>query len=291
MQFANQAVSLFISGLFCLVWLGLLAGPLLDPSMLVEALKWIVEKKASGALGAFSALGFSFLVAPLAYALGNAVNALANKQFGRMDKRIRCRVIRDETTWEEIKTHLQKADADSSFSPENYQNIKCVEKENEYGLFSKIAQAHYHHIRFRIYASNAELFTYLQFHREIIRILRAVCFNFFMIFAALFTVTGNAPLMVFGYAMAAGILANILFVKKPPWIDIFSYLFEKWRRCGIILFSITVCGLLFQTSLVKSALLLYAFPFTLFIAFICLVAWEKQQEDFYRTLIAAERAL
>ena len=304
MQFANQAISLFISGIFCLVWMGILAWPL-DNYLAYGFLKEINIKD----FGPIALIAFTFIVFPLAYAVGNAVNAIVNRLFGKMDKEIRCNMFKERFGWSEIAAHISEIGIKTSLNEENYEKLTCKSKgqnreqaqpENSSGNdqdlskdLLKIITSIYHHFRYGIYNSGAEFYGYLVFHREIIRILRATCFNFLLIFLSLLTVSECWLFKIIGYAVIAFVLINTLCSENRPLLDIFRYLFSNPNTKKAYFWALFIFGnaLLFWKYPIRNQLFLYLFPLVLFISFICFIAWEKQQKNFYQTIIGAQNAM
>jgi hypothetical protein len=289
MQFANKAVSLFISGFFCLVWILLLALSL-DDYLIYKSFKNLKIIKETAGLGL---IGFTFLVFPLAYALGNAVNAVVNRLFGKMDKRIRWEVFREkvftgDANLADINGLLNDIGENNSLTKDDY--IKMIgqpgEKPGE-DLLKKIQET-YHHYRFKIYKSSTDLYNHLIFHREIIRVLRATCFNFLMIFFALLTVPKSPALKIAGYSFTAIFLMYILLIPEYfSRLDFSGICLSNTSRVVFILSFFIGTAILFILFPNNSQLFMAIFPFTIFISLICLIAWKKQQEDFYRSIISA----
>jgi len=168
MQFANQAISLFISGVFCLVWVGIL-GFFFGESYVLEFVASVKNATNANVYMIF----FTFFVFPLAYAIGSGVNAAANKIFALKDEKIRRKAFtvslnpeKRDTVYEEICGYFNDISIDN---------------------LSKIRRL-YHHFRYILYHSGSDIYNYLIFHREIIRILRATCFNFALIFLSLIAI-------------------------------------------------------------------------------------------------------
>jgi hypothetical protein len=287
MQFANQAISLFISGIFCLVWLSIMAWSFIDQSSINFLKAYFFNKE----MEPITTIGFTFFVFPLAYAIGSAVNTIANRLFDKMDDKIRFVIFKSFLDYEEIESKINELNIKSSISKDTYKQIEYDLNNESSTDLSKVLQLIYHHYRLKIYNEGEELYNYLFFHREIIRILRATCFNFFFIFLSLITFTGCWFYKGVGYLFILLILFNVLLVKESFWGNIFRHLFKKNHQIWFLIFSILVNYFLCIFYPIRNNLFLFAFPFTLFISFICFVAWEKKQEDYYKTIINVKQTM
>jgi len=262
MNFANQAVSLFISGIFCLVWIGLITLAYVNADY--QSLKFHVHQMIAGNAGAKMLLtGCTLFLFPLAYAIGNAVNATVNTLFGEMDKAIREDAFKDES---------QKT---------GRTDITAL----------------YHEYRYKLYLSGSEMFNFLVFHREIIRILRATCFNFLMICLAMLAFIPYVKFFAFVFILY--LVLSPLRSKIFSGPDIFKAVFEA-RWPFILIFMLLFIFLFFIDAgqnylpvLMRSVhfkAALFLFLLSLLFSFICFTAWEKQQDDFYKTIIDAHKA-
>ncbi len=92
----------------------------------------------------------------------------------------------------------------------------------------------YHHARFKVYHSGAELRNYLLFHRELIRILRASFFNFGMIALALIlNICLNCPvngmLLICIHVMCLVFMAAFLLVWQGKQVDFYLTIIRSLR--------------------------------------------------------------
>ena len=258
MQFANQAISLFISGVFCLVWMGILAF-LFGESYVLE----FAESIKNAADSSFYVVIFTFLVFPLAYAIGNGVNAVANKTFNRKDKKIRHKAFKKnlslekrDAIYDEICGYFNDCSTENRTDDSSKKNCwrrLCNYFSNYFdGCSTKKSSKNspkirrlYHHFRYILCHSGSDIYGYLIFHREIIRILRATCLNFALIFLSL-----------------SAILAK--FVAKYA---------------------------IYYSSFVHHPSIYFLIAFSFVISGLCFYAWTKQQKDFYVTIISGWVAL
>jgi len=266
MQFANQAISLFISGVFCLVWVGILA-LLFCESYVLEFMASVRNATNTNMYVVF----FTFFIFPLAYAIGNGVNAVANKMFGGKDKKIRrdafkthLKPKKGDEIYKEICDYFDNSSSENSSkdaSPKKLSKIKKLYYYFRYDLFCHSRPDHYgylklkndsaktgrlyHHFRYVLYHSGSDIYNYLIFHREIIRILRATRFNFALI--------------------------------------CFSF--------SLILIKLVIKHAIYYSSFIHHPLIYFSIVFSYFISRLCFCAWEKQQKDFYVTIILAWVAL
>lgn len=284
MQFANQAISLFISGIFCLVWIGFLAWPL-DDFIIRKTLKNVVFNKEIISVGL---IGLTFLLFPLAYAIGSAVNALVNRLFRGIDNKIRCSVITAQLGWRKLSQTIDGLGMELSLTEDEFKKIDCKKNGKSH---EEIFDTLYHHYRFKIYHAGTQLYEYLLFHREIIRILRATCFNFFMIYFALLTISQSRELKIIGYSFIVLVLVYILFdLGKLSQKDSLRWLYSDVVRI-FILISLILIPMLLELLTHSNYLITFSFLFSIFISLICFIAWKKKQQSFYKTIIRAERVM
>ena len=263
MQFANQAISYFVSGFLCIIWIFL---PMLGIADATELLKNILKQINANGSGMIGLL----FVFPFAYALGNAVNALANWCFSLKDQRIRTHVL-----------NLIKKISKQPVIEKDIEKIKdyiALENDNEIFNF----------YRFKCYLSGTELYDFFGLHREIIRILRATSFNAFMVFLALFTISDCLYIKCLGYLAMATFLITIVISKGKLSINPLHWLSHDYGFLIITLglfFTVPV-GLIVPASTTHLNYL-YLGNLFLFISSLSSKAWEKQQEDFYLSMIRA----
>ena len=281
MQFANQAISFFVSGLLCMLWMFL---PVFGMN---ESLHKTIQDHINS--NGFAALGL-FFIFPFSYALGNAINSLANLAFSKRDQDIRNDVL---------------------------DNIKIISKnkiiEEDIKKIKKFIQIKDNEIfnfyRFQSYASETKLYDFLTFHREIIRILRATSLNSFMIFLAFFTIVDCFFIKCLGLIlMAIFIIILILphlgtdeqnkskyfpnlykkIIKKNP----LAFISNKLVALNITIFLFIIMPIIIMPIATKifslnHPELYYISVLFLFISSLSSIAWEKQQEDFYLTMVRA----
>lgn len=185
MQFANQAISIFICGIFCVVWMGLFALPF-DDYILVEMIKKVISNNATGIL---NPIGI-FIVFPLSYTLGNVINLFASRLLDSTDNKIRHKVLTAALPLSKVEKLGDSLNFDTTDIEGAYEN-KIREKRDSMN-YGKILKLIYHHCRYTIYISNSELYEYLSFHREIVRILRASFVNFALIFLSLIYISAKS---------------------------------------------------------------------------------------------------
>ncbi|KPA17005.1 membrane protein [Candidatus Magnetomorum sp. HK-1] len=261
MQFANQAISYFVSGFLCFFWMFLPVFGIEHVRELIQNLPKPIDSNLVGVVGLF-------FIFPFSYALGNAINAVANWGFSRKDQQIRDDVL-----------SLIKKISKKSVIQDDIDKIKTfvtLEKDNEIFNF----------YRFKFYKSGAELYDFFGFHREIIRILRATSLNAFMVFLALFTIWDCLYLRLFGYCAMAAFLAIIIVSKGKAKIDPLGWISNKYGFLIITfgLFLIIPISIIFSITHPE---LYYIGGLFLFISSLSCIAWEKQQEDFYLSMIRA----
>jgi len=281
MQFANQAISFFVSGLLCMLWMFL---PVFGMN---ESLHKTIQDHINS--NGFAALGL-FFIFPFSYALGNAINSLANLAFSKRDQKIR----------NDVLDNIKKISENQIIEKDIKKINKFIQiKNNEIFNF----------YRFQSYTSETKLYDFLTFHREIIRILRALSLNSFMIFLAFFTIVDCFLIKCLGLIlMAAYIIILVLphisidekdktkflpgLYKKMINKNPLNFISIKIVALNITIFLFIIMPLIIMPISTKifslnHPELYYIGVLFLFISSLSSIAWEKQQEDFYLTMIRA----
>ena len=236
MQFANQALSLFISGIFCLVWLLILSLPFLKSfiqGLQGKSIDPVLEKiMTSGFSSAFLSILFAFVIFPLAYTLGTIINTASNKLFKK------------------LKASFQ-------------------EKDTNYDL-----------MRYQIYLESSDLYSYINFHYEIIRILRANSFNFLMIYIslALASLYQNHDVLFFlGYIIAGLILLLLILTETDVSVFIFS------PPAILILFGLPVfSGVCLKLYPFGFPFFSYLLPSIILVSYGSFLVWKSKLKSFYK---------
>lgn len=303
MHFANQTISFIVSGFLSMIWMVLLACPM-DSIHNFRCLSGIVSYFfGKGGAEIFAPMLLFFAIA---YALGSAMNALVNRLFGRMDKDIRLEVFRQLLTWEQLQVFEKEITNDHPSPPseggepvqpdfelraDDYTKPLPYLPPEKFKKLSKKVDSVYHHLRYDIYSSKRELYDYLGFHRETIRILRASCFNIFLIFLSIFAICSYKPLAITSYAIVALFLANGILPNNPPLFDVFHSMFDGENRIRTILVFAFGYVLFLWEFPGENRFLFFAIPLCLGISMVCFLSWHKQQQDFYKTIINVQRTL
>jgi len=194
------------------------------------------------------------LIIPWAYSIGSAINSIANELFGNIDKEIRKKIF--------------------------------INLPDFSGNDSEIADT-YHNYRYHAYQDFNNAYDFLSFHREIIRILRASSMNFFLIAISMVTLTSCLLCKFFAFILLVIFIINLIFFHKKPKIDFFKFLFYDICYIKFLIF------FYYYFSITKILAILSYYPYYLFylgnlsllLSCICYSAWEKQQKDFYNSII------
>ena len=260
MQFAKQAISLYINGFLGLVWMAMLFHPLVYH---VKIATW-VNKDTITPLCLFVGL-------PMAYALGVAMNSLFGRLFSSMDDSIRVDVL----------------------------------KEDAEDMNIKIASEKYHRYRYKLFEKSERFYEYVDFHREGIRILRAMCVHALLVVPSFMTVWDDMTVKVAGYILLVLGPACVWFLevagRRASTCDSegkkkgFHVL--EWAFVDHALFFWVFWGLAFVTMAFSfrnkpyDGALVMVFPLALFVSCISFRAWRKKQKSYYKTIVNAKNAV